>query len=120
MPLAGVCPRRTWRPAVGSGDEQLRSRCLKEEWREEGRCWRLKLADGRGHRSGPHQWGGQGRGMGERVRGNGRQEGRKEEWIGRCWPRMMEETGLWGELGSPGAGGLGVSGWGGQAGPVAE
>lgn len=33
---------------------------------------------------------------------------------------MMEEAGLWGELGSPGAGGSGVPGWWGQAGPVGE
>lgn len=69
----------------------------------------MELADGRGHWSGPQSVGGQGRGMGQRVREDGRQEGRGES-TGGGWPRMMEETVLWGGLGSLGARGLGVSG----------
>lgn len=92
----------------GEGSKQPRSRCLKEEsW--EGECWRLELADGRGHWSGPQSVGRTGQGVWRRrARENREQEGRGE----RVCSVDQNEGGprAWGELGSLGAQGVGVSG----------
>lgn len=74
--------------------------------------WSRQMVVGTG--LGRSQWGGQGRGQ-RRERENGGQEGRGKQ-VDKWWPRMMEEPGLWVEVGSFGAPRLGCLRWRGQAG----
>lgn len=90
---------------------------MKEEWRKVDAgvwSWQMAVGTGLGH----SQWEGR---AGDGTEGEKRWEaGGRGERTGSGWPRTMEDTGLWGELGSLGARGLGCPGPWGWAGPVGE